>query len=74
MTDPIVVRGSAASAARVGTITTRLVDVLANDVPRDVTVTQTDSDILLMGRNLAARYATDPRLNGIAMTAKAVLS
>jgi len=74
MIDPIVVRGSAAGAVRVGTITTRLVDVLANDVPRDVTVRQIDNDILLTGRGLIARFASDPRLNGIAMTAKAVLS
>jgi len=74
MTDPIFVRGSAAGVVRVGVVTTRLVNVLANDVPRDVSVNRSDNDILLSGRGLLARYALDPRLHGIAMTAKAALS
>jgi hypothetical protein len=74
MTDPVLERGCLVATTRTGTITTRLVAVLAHDVPRDVAVTQTNNDILLSGRNLAARYASDPRLNGIAMTARAVLS
>ncbi len=74
MTDPIYEHGRMLGTLRLSDVTKRLADVLANDVPRDVTVSVADGDISLTGKNLVARYATDVRLNGIVMTAKAVLS
>ncbi len=74
MTDPITEKGNALGAARVLRVTSRLADVLANDLPGDVRVSVRDEDIALSGKNLAGRYAGDVRLNGIAMTAKAVLA
>jgi hypothetical protein len=74
MTDVIFERGRLAVATRIGEITTRLVNMLANDLPHDVLLTEADGGFTLTGKNLNARYASDVRLNGIAMTAKAALS
>jgi len=74
MSDPILDYGQTLADERVTAVVATLADVLPNDLPPDVTLLADGSDLILSGTNLLARYASDVRLNGIAMTAKAVLA
>lgn len=74
MSDPITDYGAMLADARVIAVTQQLADVLPNDLPADVTLTADSSDLILRGTNLIARYVSDVRLHGIALTAQAVLA
>jgi len=74
MSDPIFDYGSALTDERVAAAVGLLADALPNDLPSDVILTADGSDLVLSGENLVARYASDVRLNGIGMTAQAVLA
>jgi hypothetical protein len=74
MSDPFLDYGKMLADERVTTVVATLADVLPNDLPPDISLVADGSDLILSGTNLIARYVSDVRLNGIAMTAKAVLA
>ena len=74
MSDPIIDYAQTLTDARVAVVTQQLADVLPNDLPPDVTLRTEGTDLIFSGTNLLARYASDVRLHGIAMTAQAVLA
>ena len=74
MNDPITNYAETLADAQVRATVDALAAALPADLPAGVTLSTDGNDIMLSGTDLVARYATDVRLNGIAMMAKAVLA